>query len=95
VLVLDEPTAGLDPRARRQLIMLLKEFKHTKIIATHDLDLVLDLCPRTLVLHQGELRADGATRKIFQDTALLQDCHLERPLSMRAMYPWKLRKRSK
>jgi len=82
ILVLDEPTAGLDPRARRQLIELLHEFQHTKIIATHDLDLVLDLCPRTLVLHQGRLRADGRTWELFSDDALLADCHLERPLSM-------------
>lgn len=95
VLVLDEPTAGLDPRARRQLIALLKAFQHTKIIATHDLDLVLDLCPRTLVLHQGELKADGATRHIFSDTVLLEACHLERPLSMRPTHTFKLLKKSK
>jgi len=82
ILVLDEPTAGLDPLARRQLIELLREFRHTKIIATHDLDLVLDLCPRTLVLHEGRLRADGATRELFANDGLLADCHLERPLSM-------------
>jgi len=83
ILVLDEPSAGLDPRARRQLITLLREFHHTKIIATHDLDLVLDLCPRTLVLHEGTLKADGPTREIFRDEALLASCHLEQPLSLR------------
>jgi cobalt/nickel transport system ATP-binding protein len=82
ILVLDEPSAGLDPRARRQLIQLLKAFQHTKIIATHDLDLVLDLCPRTLVLHDGRVKADGTTKAIFADTALLEACHLEKPLSM-------------
>lgn len=82
ILVLDEPSAGLDPRARRHLIELLKAFQHTKIIATHDLDLVLDLCPRTLVLHEGRVKADGTTRAIFADTALLEACHLEKPLSM-------------
>lgn len=82
ILVLDEPSAGLDPRARRQLIALLREFKHTKIIATHDLDLVLDLCPRTLVMHEGRIRADGRTRDLFEDETLLADCHLEKPLSM-------------
>lgn len=82
ILVLDEPTSNLDPRARRQLINLLREFHHTKIIATHDLDLVLDLCPRTLVLHEGRVKADGTTREIFADEALLAACHLEKPLTM-------------
>ena len=82
ILVMDEPTAGLDPRARRQVINLLREFHHTKIIATHDLDLVLELCPRTLVLHEGRVKADGPTREIFADEALLAACHLEKPLTM-------------
>ena len=82
ILVLDEPSSNLDPRARRQFINLLKEFKHTKIIASHDLDLVLDLCERTIVLQQGRVRADGPTREIFADDQLLEECHLERPLSM-------------
>ncbi len=82
ILVLDEPTAGLDSRGRRHLIELLKAFQHTKIIATHDLDLVLDLCPRALVLHQGRVKADGTTRSIFADEPLLASCHLEKPLSM-------------
>ena len=82
ILVLDEPTAGLDPRSRRQLIGLLKAFHHTKLIATHDLDLVMDLCDRTLVMHQGRIQADGPTREIFADTALLEACHLEQPFSM-------------
>jgi cobalt/nickel transport system ATP-binding protein len=82
LLVLDEPTAGLDPHARRQLIGLLRDFTHTKIVATHDLDLVLDLCERTIVLDHGTVRADGRTREIFADEALLASCHLEKPLSM-------------
>ena len=82
ILVMDEPSAGLDPRSRRQLAQLLKAFSHTKIIASHDLDLVLELCERTIVLHQGAVMADGPTREIFADSALLATCHLERPLSM-------------
>lgn len=82
ILVLDEPTTGLDPRGRRQIISLLKEFTHTKIIATHDLDLVLDLCSRTIVLHGGRIRADGLTHDIFSDPELLKECRLEIPLSM-------------
>ena len=82
ILVMDEPTSGLDPLARRQLIGLLKDFQHTKIIATHDLDLVLELCPRTIVLHGGRVKADGPTGEIFADAALLAACHLEPPLTM-------------
>jgi cobalt/nickel transport system ATP-binding protein len=82
ILVLDEPTNGLDPLGRRQIISILREFTHTKIIATHDLDLVLDLCPRTIVLHKGSVRSDRLTRDTFLDDALLAECHLERPLSM-------------
>lgn len=82
ILVLDEPTTGLDPLGRRQIIAILKEFTHTRIIATHDLDLVLDLCTRTIVLNKGSVRADGRTREIFENRAILDECHLEQPLSM-------------
>ena len=82
ILVMDEPTTGLDPYARRQLMALLKDFTHTKIFTSHDLDMVLELCPRTIVLKGGEVRADGPTREIFRDEALLAECRLERPLSM-------------
>ncbi len=82
VLVMDEPTTGLDPRARRQFIEQLKSFHHTKIIATHDLDLVLDLCQRTIVIHAGRIMADGSTEEIFADHELLEKCHLEKPLRL-------------
>ena len=82
ILVMDEPTNGLDPYARRQLMALLRDFTHTKIFTSHDLDMVLELCPRTIVLKNGEVRADGATREIFRDEALLAECRLEKPLSM-------------
>jgi cobalt/nickel transport system ATP-binding protein len=82
ILVMDEPTSNLDPRARRQLIELLKTFKHTKIIATHDLDMVMDLCERTIVIHEGELTADGPTLEIFMNQKLLKESHLEKPLRM-------------
>ncbi len=82
ILVMDEPSAGLDPRARRNLIGLLESFKHTKIIATHDLDMVVDLCERTIVMHEGEVRADGPTGDIFADAKLLEECRLEKPLRM-------------
>jgi cobalt/nickel transport system ATP-binding protein len=84
ILVLDEPTSNLDPRARRQVIDLLKTFRHTKILATHDLDMVLDLCERCVVLHEGRIRADGPTDDLFRDAALMAECHLEMPLRMQA-----------
>ncbi|MBL0143779.1 MAG: ABC transporter ATP-binding protein [Betaproteobacteria bacterium] len=85
VLLLDEPSSGLDPAARRRLIGLLASFTHTKVIATHDLDLVLDVCARVLVMREGRVEADGSPGAIFGDAALLAACHLEPPLS------WKTR----
>lgn len=82
ILVIDEPSAALDPFSRRHLIQTLAGFKHTKIIATHDLDLVLDLCERTIVLSKGSVLADGGTRDIFSDETLLFKAHLEKPLRM-------------
>lgn len=82
ILVMDEPTNGLDPFARRQLMALLRDFHHTKIFTSHDLDMVQELCERTIVLHDGEVRADGPTMEIFRDDDLLAQCRLERPLSM-------------
>jgi cobalt/nickel transport system ATP-binding protein len=82
VLVMDEPSASLDPRARRALIGLLKGLDHTLIVATHDLDLALDVCDRTIVLKQGRVLADGATRTVLTDDALLGAAGLERPLRL-------------
>lgn len=84
VLVMDEPTSGLDPHARRQLMALLAAFGHTRIFTSHDLDMVLALCPRTLVLADGALMADGPTREIFADAELLARCRLEPPLALQA-----------
>ena len=82
ILVMDEPTSSLDPRSRRRLIQLLAEFQHTKIIATHDLDMAFDLCPRTIILHGGKVAADGPTAEIFRDESLLLGSCLEKPLSL-------------
>jgi cobalt/nickel transport system ATP-binding protein len=76
VLLLDEPSAGLDPAARRRLIALLATFTHTKVIATHDLDLVREVCSRVLVMHEGSVQADGAPATILADSALLSRCRL-------------------
>ena len=79
VLVMDEPTSNLDPRARRQIIDLIRRFGHTTLIATHDMEMVLDLCDRTIVMKQGRIVADGSTRHVFGDLALLEECGLEQP----------------
>ena len=82
ILVMDEPSSNLDPRARRRLIALLKSFDHTKIIATHDLDMALEVCERTLIIHEGRIAADGPTLQLFQDEELLAQSGLEKPLQM-------------
>ena len=82
ILVMDEPTSELDPRARRRLIEQLKTFEHTKIIATHDLDLAVDVCERTIVIFEGSVNADGPTLELLQDEALLEKSGLEKPLQM-------------
>lgn len=83
VLVMDEPTSNLDPRARRQIIDLIRRSGHTTLIATHDMEMVLDLCDRTIVMKQGRIVADGSTRHVFGDLALLEECGLEQPCELR------------
>ena len=83
VLVMDEPTSNLDPRARRQIIDLIRRFSHTTLIATHDIEMVLDLCDRTIVMKEGRIVADGSTRHVFGDLALLEECGLEQPCELR------------
>jgi len=83
ILVLDEPTTGLDALGRRQLINLLGRLEHTRILATHDLEMVLELSERVIVLHKGKIAADGPTTEIFQNLELLKEAHLEQPLSLR------------
>lgn len=77
VLVMDEPTSNLDPRARRLLIELLEGFGHTCLIATHDLDMVHRLCRRALVMAGGRMIADLPVTDLFADHALLQRAGLE------------------
>ena len=82
ILVMDEPSSFLDPKSRRQLIELLKTFEHTLIIATHDLDMVLDICPRTIVFKEGRIVADAPTLDILQNEKLLNSSSLEKPLCL-------------
>ncbi len=87
VLVMDEPSSNLDPRARRRLIHLLQGFEHTRIIATHDLELVVEVCPRVLILDGGRMVAAGPTRLLLNDEALMEAHGLERPHSLRHLHP--------
>jgi cobalt/nickel transport system ATP-binding protein len=79
VLVLDEPTGGLDPRSRRSLIHLLEELPLTMLVSTHDMLLVHEIFPRMIVLDEGCVVADGVTESLMSDTAFLEAHGLERP----------------
>jgi cobalt/nickel transport system ATP-binding protein len=83
MLALDEPSSNLDPRSRRTLISLLRDFSGAQIIATHDLELVVELCERVIVLDNGRIQADGTTQRILADERLMQNHGLEVPLSIR------------
>lgn len=80
IILFDEPTSFLDPQARRNVINTLDALKMTKIIATHDLDMALDICDRVIILHHGSVFADGTVDEILLDENLLSQCHLELPL---------------
>lgn len=82
VLLLDEPSMFLDPRGRRELIHLIRELPGTKLIATHDLDLVLKLCSRVLVLEGGKLFADGPARELLANEDLMERHGLEVPAQL-------------
>lgn len=80
ILVLDEPSAGLDPRGRRRLIDLLQTLEQqTMLISTHDMRLADELCARTIVLDEGRVIADGPTADILYNAALMEQHGLERP----------------
>lgn len=79
VLVLDEPSSNLDPKARRQLINILRQLTVTKIIVTHDLPVAYEMCERALVLSRGQVVADGPIEAILSDTRLLEANDLELP----------------
>jgi len=82
ILVMDEPASNLDPKSRRSLINMLKGFRHSRIIASHDLDLVLDVCQRCIVVRDGSVAADGPSEAILSDKALMEENNLELPLSL-------------
>lgn len=82
LIVLDEPTAALDPRARRQLITQLNHANDTMLIASHDLDFIWDTCYKVLILHEGRVLAIDQTATILSQQELLEKAHLELPLRL-------------
>ena len=84
ILVLDEPSAGLDPRARRALINLLRALPQTMLVSTHDMLLVHELFPRMVIMDEGLIVADGSTDELMQDGDLLEQHGLERPYMLPA-----------
>jgi cobalt/nickel transport system ATP-binding protein len=80
IVVLDEPSAALDPRARRRVIQVLKELEQPIILATHDLDMALDICSRALIMSKGRIAAEGALPALLQNEPLLRENGLELPL---------------
>lgn len=84
ILALDEPTSNLDPRNRRHLIELMAGLPATLLLATHDLEMALALCPRLVVMDRGKIWADGETRTLLTDENLMLEHGLEVPLSLRS-----------
>ena len=82
VVLFDEPTSFLDPRARRQVANLLKRLPYTMLIATHDLDMALEVCGRAIVLQHGRMLADGPAKDILTDAELMDGAGLELPLGL-------------
>ena len=76
-LLFDEPTAFLDPRARRNLIRVLSGLNHAKLIATHDLAFAKTVCTRTIILNKGSVYADGEPHKLFYNDVLMDACSME------------------
>lgn len=82
ILVMDEPTANLDSSARRHLLNILHSFRHTMLVATHDLDMALELCPRAILLDHGRVAADGPTASLLCDRQLMASAGMDIPASV-------------
>ena len=82
IILMDEPSAALDPKNRRNLIHILNSFDHLKILSSHDLDFIWDTCSRVILFGEGIILADGTPEEILTDKALLENAGLELPLSL-------------
>ncbi len=87
ILALDEPTSDLDPRGRRELKTLLSSLPVAQIIATHDLELVVEICPRVIVVDRGQIVTEGPTMEVLNDEALMLAHGLERPHILQHRHP--------
>jgi cobalt/nickel transport system ATP-binding protein len=87
VLALDEPTTELDPRGRRELGLLLRDLPVAQVIATHDLEFVVETCARAVLLDRGTVIAQGPTRELLDDEPLMLAHGLERPHILRHRHP--------
>lgn len=85
IILMDEPSIALDPKNRRNLINILNSFNQVKIIASHDLDMILETCNRTILLSHGKIVRDGKTMDILSDKELLEQNNLELPLCMQGI----------
>lgn len=89
VLLMDEPTTALDPVNRRTVINAINGLSQTKLIASHDLDMILDTCDRVILLSKGTIAADGKTEDILRDKALLEANRMELPFCLAGFHPRK------
>ncbi len=80
ILALDEPTANLDPRARRRVINFLRESEKTILLATHDLDMAIDICGKAIILSDGKINSEGTLPELFRNKNILEQNGLELPL---------------
>jgi len=82
IIIMDEPSTALDPVNRRTVINTVNKLGMTKIIASHDLDMILDTCERVILLHNGAIAADGKADEILRDKALLEAHRMELPFCL-------------
>jgi cobalt/nickel transport system ATP-binding protein len=83
ILLIDEPAANLDPRAKRRIIEMLADFSSTKIIASHDIEMLLEICDRCILLYNGKINANGKVEDILTNTKLLREHGLDIPTVVR------------
>lgn len=82
IIVLDEPTAFLDPYSRRQIIRQIKKLSHTRLVISHDLELMLEICSKATIISAGRNIAEGSPQVLFKDKSLMENCRLEVPFSL-------------